>query len=656
MEEISSNNIPLFKQFLAKFHDDTYGSLTEDDTFPFRLVTYYISPSDAEGECIDWILQYLAHQNKCPPVLALNIARAVVNEFKTIDLIELYRANQSLEEEKEDYVPQIEANKFALAVFHKVHKVCSLWHNDLPKICLPDVCYEVSSHGIKNSRRKMEDRHMVIPDLNSLFDLKDYPNQSYYAVFDGHGGLDAAWYSAAHVHTNLVRQPMFRDDPLTALRNAFLKTDEDFDIKAKNEGLRSGSTAVAILLRDKKLYLSWLGDSQAILVKDGVPVSIMSPHKPEREDEKHRVEALGGCVIWFGAWRVNGALSVSRAIGDTDHKPYISSEPDTFSCELDGTEDYIVIACDGLWDSILPKNLTGLVYNHIQENGGDRSRIANKLISEAREEGSNDNISVVVVFLRENIGVPASMESQDEQLMSGDSENGGTNETEQADGSVDMGSADLSPGASPGGMPDDPGPPSGDPGAQDTEDREGVNLGKAESKSSPVNNQKASPVPSPRQQKNKPKTSLTIDVGSKNKEIGPRGRKSSGTNDVRSSIGIIGQKSPLSPRDKSNQFPSVKEKGSSPGVKSPTALKDRTSDMNSGKFYPSPVAASMKQKKSSCETILDGANVTSSGSNTAAAKQISTKMFATMPASVGSQRSPVIPGSNRKVSQSTSLK
>lgn len=41
----------------------------------------------------------------------------------------------------------------------------------------------------------------------------------------------------------------------------------------------------------------------------------MEPHKPEREDEKQRIEALGGCVIWFGAWRVNGTLSVSRAIG-----------------------------------------------------------------------------------------------------------------------------------------------------------------------------------------------------------------------------------------------------------------------------------------------------------------------------------------------------
>lgn len=33
------------------------------------------------------------------------------------------------------------------------------------------------------------------------------------------------------------------------------------------------------------------------------------------QDEKKRVEELGGCVVFYGAWRVNGSLSVSRAIG-----------------------------------------------------------------------------------------------------------------------------------------------------------------------------------------------------------------------------------------------------------------------------------------------------------------------------------------------------
>lgn len=47
--------------------------------------------------------------------------------------------------------------------------------------------------------------------------------------------------------------------------------------------LRSGSTGVAVLIQDQELTVAWLGDSQAILVRDGHVVRLMDPHKPERE-------------------------------------------------------------------------------------------------------------------------------------------------------------------------------------------------------------------------------------------------------------------------------------------------------------------------------------------------------------------------------------
>lgn len=43
------------------------------------------------------------------------------------------------------------------------------------------------------------------------------------------------------------------------------------------------------------------------------------------QDEKQRIEALGGCVIWFGTWRVNGSLSVSRAIGNHELRHILST-------------------------------------------------------------------------------------------------------------------------------------------------------------------------------------------------------------------------------------------------------------------------------------------------------------------------------------------
>lgn len=44
-------------------------------------------------------------------------------------------------------------------------------------------------------------------------------------------------------------------------------------------------------------------------------------HRPDRNDEKFRVENAGGYVIeWSGVSRVNGRLAVSRAIGDVSYK------------------------------------------------------------------------------------------------------------------------------------------------------------------------------------------------------------------------------------------------------------------------------------------------------------------------------------------------
>jgi len=31
------------------------------------------------------------------------------------------------------------------------------------------------------------------------------------------------------------------------------------------------------------LHVGWLGDSEALLVKDGQPVTLVTPHKPERK-------------------------------------------------------------------------------------------------------------------------------------------------------------------------------------------------------------------------------------------------------------------------------------------------------------------------------------------------------------------------------------
>jgi serine/threonine protein phosphatase PrpC len=52
-------------------------------------------------------------------------------------------------------------------------------------------------------------------------------------------------------------------------------------------------------------------------------IALSEDHKPNRTDERSRIEAAGGVVVWAGTWRVGGVLAVSRAFGDRLLKRYV---------------------------------------------------------------------------------------------------------------------------------------------------------------------------------------------------------------------------------------------------------------------------------------------------------------------------------------------
>lgn len=64
---------------------------------------------------------------------------------------------------------------------------------------------------------------------------QDSVDRAYFAVFDGHGGADAARYASVHVHAVAARRPELAADPAEALRAAFRRTDEMFLWKARRE-------------------------------------------------------------------------------------------------------------------------------------------------------------------------------------------------------------------------------------------------------------------------------------------------------------------------------------------------------------------------------------------------------------------------------------
>lgn len=71
--------------------------------------------------------------------------------------------------------------------------------------------------------------------------------------------------------------------------------------------------------------------------------------------------------------------------------------------DLDGTEDFLVLACDGLFDGMSPEEVTASLYHNLSENALDEplDAVAAKLVHKAKEQGSEDNITAIVLFLRD---------------------------------------------------------------------------------------------------------------------------------------------------------------------------------------------------------------------------------------------------------------
>ncbi|XP_044512542.1 protein phosphatase 1F [Gracilinanus agilis] len=396
--------------FLDAFLREFPGPPSPEATLPWKVPAAPVSQDEAQGELAELALSLLCSRSAPLPLACSLTHEAVTRLVQGADLAAFRQAakeekgDQEEEGEEEDGAggSLLDAKSLQRCFFHELWRVCSQWQKQVPgpstRASRP---WLTSIHAIRNTRRKMEDRHVSLPAFNQLFGFSDQVDRAYFAVFDGHGGVDAANYAAIHVHVNIARHLEVTRNPAEALRAGFKKTDEMFLQKARREKLQSGTTGVCALLVGRTVHVAWLGDSQVMLVQQGQALELMKPHKPERPDERERIEALGGFVSYMDCWRVNGTLAVSRAIGDVFQKPYVSGEADVASHELSGTEDYLLMACDGFFDSVSRDEVAGLVHSLLLQSEGSGLRLAEELVAVARERGSRDNITVLVVFLRD---------------------------------------------------------------------------------------------------------------------------------------------------------------------------------------------------------------------------------------------------------------
>lgn len=182
-------------------------------------------------------------------------------------------------------------------------------------------------------------------------------------------------------------------------------------------GSDSGTTAVVALIRGKQLIVANAGDSRCVVSERGKAVDMSYDHKPEDEVELARIKNAGGKVTMDG--RVNGGLNLSRAIGDHFYKrnkvlppeeQMISAMPDVKVLTLNEDHDFMVIACDGIWNVLSSQEVVDFISERIKPDQSGKVRPLSSIVEELLEhclapdtsgDGTGcDNMTCILITLR----------------------------------------------------------------------------------------------------------------------------------------------------------------------------------------------------------------------------------------------------------------
>lgn len=232
-------------------------------------------------------------------------------------------------------------------------------------------------------RSRMEDTVCVRRKLLS-------PSRVFVGVFDGHGGVNAAEFAARNAVVLLGRH--LKEEKYAA-NESLAKS-----IKSLSELMDKfidGATAICGLVEDNKLHIASVGDSRAVLCRNGEAIALSEDMTPRVESEQLRISELGGFVI---SGRVNGILAVSRSLGDGYLRPYVCAEPLMREVDICEGDEFVILACDGCWDTVSPQEAVNAIRFDLDPNVA-----ASKLKDLAFTRGSTDNITVAVIrFPQEN--------------------------------------------------------------------------------------------------------------------------------------------------------------------------------------------------------------------------------------------------------------
>ena len=294
------------------------------------------------------------------------------------------------------------------------------------------------------SPKQNQDSALILSNIFSL-------HYHIYAVMDGHGtyGHLVSQHIKSQIEQTFTNASTFKTPKQTELTEAkilsmllhknntlirkFITNVHQSLLHERFDTNFSGSTCIIVFHILNTLITVNVGDSRAILIKRVFNMkqscsvfeaeALSVDHKPQNEDERKRIEKMGGSVeqckdevdngneaekvyrVWVKGETFPG-IAMSRSIGDFVAKTVgVCCEPDINVKYLDDSAKVIVVGSDGVFEFLGNNDIAGVVKDGYEK--GNVNATAKEIVRKATEmwtekEDGMDDITVVVVFIGEN--------------------------------------------------------------------------------------------------------------------------------------------------------------------------------------------------------------------------------------------------------------
>jgi protein phosphatase 1E len=154
--------------YYREFFENFALTVNPNDQLPVKLASYKLINLEVIGGVIDWTTQYLT-QKKCPQSLIAPLIKIVIDET---------RKSCKKEPTACGFNPSdnaYEPLKLMQTVMAITNDICQKYLDNNMLYSLPSPGWPhhiVSVFAAKNKRRRMEDRHVVVHDLNTMFNIQ----------------------------------------------------------------------------------------------------------------------------------------------------------------------------------------------------------------------------------------------------------------------------------------------------------------------------------------------------------------------------------------------------------------------------------------------------------------------------------------------------